>query len=237
MKTKFCPKCKQAKDIVEFSKNSRHKDGLHTYCKPCDRLRNKIWYENSLKNPKKCIIAGCNKLANLPGCGRGLCNSHYHRWQRYGDPETPLKRYPSWEGKLCSVQGCEKPVYGHELCSTHLAQAKRSIFTPKQKSHEREISRKSYHKRKKEDPERQRKRARKHRGIPEPITPYPQYCNLCQRPPSFNKRFAVDHDHKTGKFRGWLCSNCNTGLGLFKEDPNLLRKAIKYLGKSDSGML
>jgi hypothetical protein len=40
---------------------------------------------------------------------------------------------------------------------------------------------------------------------------------------------AVDHNHKTGKVRGLLCSNCNTSLGSFKDNPALLRKAISYL--------
>lgn len=42
-------------------------------------------------------------------------------------------------------------------------------------------------------------------------------------------RFAGDHDHKTGKLRGLLCSNCNTALGLLKDSPIRLKQALTYL--------
>ena len=46
---------------------------------------------------------------------------------------------------------------------------------------------------------------------------------------SDGKRLAVDHNHETGEVRGLLCDNCNTGLGMFKDNPSLLAKAINYL--------
>ena len=47
-----------------------------------------------------------------------------------------------------------------------------------------------------------------------------------------SRALAVDHCHTTGKIRGLLCSDCNTGIGLLKDNVNFLQFAIKYLNKT-----
>ena len=43
---------------------------------------------------------------------------------------------------------------------------------------------------------------------------------------------CIDHDHKTKKIRGVLCNNCNTALGLFKDNQKVMKDAIQYLEQS-----
>jgi hypothetical protein len=58
-------------------------------------------------------------------------------------------------------------------------------------------------------------------------------CVICGVPEcECRQTLHMDHDHNTGIFRGWLCENCNKGLGHFKDNPELLLKAIVYLENS-----
>jgi hypothetical protein len=61
-------------------------------------------------------------------------------------------------------------------------------------------------------------------------------CAICREPetkmlPSGNiKALAVDHAHVPGlPVRGLLCFNCNTGIGLLRERPDLLLAAVRYI--------
>lgn len=55
-------------------------------------------------------------------------------------------------------------------------------------------------------------------------------CSICKTEVLPNTKNAhVDHCHTTGIVRSILCTTCNTGLGKFKENKQLLAEAIKYL--------
>ena len=57
-------------------------------------------------------------------------------------------------------------------------------------------------------------------------------CALCGSEGSGkDTRLVVDHCRETGRVRGLLCWSCNVGIGLFKEDPDLLNKVIDYIRK------
>ena len=57
-------------------------------------------------------------------------------------------------------------------------------------------------------------------------------CAICGGPPKGRGRYHFDHDHITGEFRGLLCTSCNVAIGHFRDDKELLLKAIEYLSDS-----
>lgn len=64
--------------------------------------------------------------------------------------------------------------------------------------------------------------------------PRPEICEVCGKKGKGRNGITLDHNHTTGKFRGWLCSNCNTALGLVKENAQTLQALIKYLNQENS---
>ena len=54
-------------------------------------------------------------------------------------------------------------------------------------------------------------------------------CAICAEVPSTQRGLHVDHCHESGKVRGLLCHGCNVALGSFRDNPDLLTKAIEYI--------
>jgi hypothetical protein len=54
-------------------------------------------------------------------------------------------------------------------------------------------------------------------------------CAICKQPPLDGKHLSVDHCHATGAIRGLLCGKCNSGLGMFADEPGRLIAAVNYL--------
>lgn len=58
-------------------------------------------------------------------------------------------------------------------------------------------------------------------------------CAICDSAPG-KRPLAVDHCHESGEVRALLCDGCNAGLGMFKDNPELMAKAIEYLAIFDN---
>lgn len=53
-------------------------------------------------------------------------------------------------------------------------------------------------------------------------------CAVCASPFSDKSRPVIDHCHVSGQLRAVLCGACNTGMGLFRDRPDILRAAAVY---------
>ena len=56
-------------------------------------------------------------------------------------------------------------------------------------------------------------------------------CDIC---PLITDDLVGDHHHSTLKVRALLCPKCNRGIGLFRENVEVLNKVIEYLKRSEN---
>lgn len=58
-------------------------------------------------------------------------------------------------------------------------------------------------------------------------------CAICDTAIKINTRGRgsahLDHDHSTGRVRGWLCHACNVAIGMLREDPRVITRALAYV--------
>lgn len=65
------------------------------------------------------------------------------------------------------------------------------------------------------------------RPIPSVDNPY--RCDCCNKNITTTRTLQLDHCHKTGTFRGWLCKECNISMGNLGDSIECMVKVIKYL--------
>jgi len=131
---------------------------------------------------------------------------HYQRLLRNGHTKYPDRKKPA---RVCLIDTCDNHVYAKDLCHAHYIKQRKWGAAGV-------------------DAQRYQEMLREQNGV----------CAICHQPETAPdkasgkvKDLAIDHDHKTGAIRALLCSNCNRGLGLFNDDPELLGKAKSYLAR------
>ena len=69
------------------------------------------------------------------------------------------------------------------------------------------------------------------RTIRKNAPPRAEHCNNCHRKDGVNKftRLQADHVHGSSIFRGWLCADCNTGMGKLGDSLEAILQAAIYL--------
>ena len=68
-------------------------------------------------------------------------------------------------------------------------------------------------------------KSKEKREVGQADRPKPKCCDVC----GLETVICFDHDHKTMRFRGWLCRRCNTILGFARDNSVLLASLSVYL--------
>lgn len=195
-----------------------------------------------------CSVEGCVTAAqNL-----GLCLRHYRMKRRYGttdERETPPLG-------ACSVEGCAKTVRARGWCDKHLQRVYRTGSPDEQPLPETRACRKcdrvlpriEFSKpqpvckrcyplyRQEQNARRLSRASGVQRSAAEMRERQQGRCAICgtREEDAPKRRLHVDHDHTTNVVRGLLCSQCNIGIGQFKDDPVRMLAAIEYLKRAAS---
>lgn len=71
-----------------------------------------------------CSVTDCGRPLVKPH-GRGMCNLHYQRWRKHGDP-LYIRERPKRQGvEPCVIEGCDKPIKGRDWCAAHYSRWQR----------------------------------------------------------------------------------------------------------------
>ena len=74
------------------------------------------------------------------------------------------------------------------------------------------------------------------KGHPVATRKSPPHCECCGRSATAGKRrLAIDHCHLTRRFRGWLCGQCNVGIGMLGDTLEGVSRAVDYLKRTNNG--
>lgn len=210
METKRCSRCGEHRPLSDFNRSGGSKDGLHSYCRACVSAYAKARYRGKSEPlpPRECGHCGQSfqpKARNAVYCCPNCKQKALHR-----------RRFPK-EGRACEVCGASISHlrFDARWCSESCTNKYRRQFKPE--IHRRHLLKKQYG----ITTDEYDRMLERQGGV----------CAICGNgaADALRKNLAVDHCHDSGRVRGLLCSNCNIGIGKFKDDPVLLRRAIKYL--------
>jgi hypothetical protein len=164
-----------------------------------------------LRKHGPCKVEGCERLVKA----RGWCALHHQRWLRWG--ATDERERPA----DLECLRCKQTFPREQFPSAKERYCGECIPLVRQ---ERNANRRS-------------RASGVERSAAELREAQDGKCAICGVAEAYapRKRLAVDHDHRTGAIRGLLCGNCNAGLGQFKDSPELLAAAIRYLEANAPG--
>ncbi|MCA0145532.1 endonuclease domain-containing protein [Blastococcus sp. LR1] len=178
MNAKVCPACDELKEPSDFGRNRTRGDGLSFYCLSCNRSRSNAWYRNHRRasgydvRDHSWVPAG---FRWCPACRQAVAVEDF----------TKNSALVSGFGTRC------KPC--------HNAESKEAYWRRRYGITKAVVD-----------------RIRASQG---------DRCAICGDAAPQH----LDHDHDSGRIRALLCQRCNHGLGLFRDEPDLMHAAALYV--------
>lgn len=216
----FCAYCQQEKSIIDFYKGNKRR------CKVCTQ---QYQAEYRARNPEKYAYKPTRRIQSADSDIKQKCISclevkpieHFGRGksQRYTDRKNRCKECESFLER-------QKRKARQERREQEKEREREALLSLTYQERINIIDRKLYNKQLKRvygiPIERYDEMLRQQNGV----------CAICHNPPDKHEKLVVDHNHTTGHIRGLLCKHCNWGLGNFKDSPENLINAAKYLKNS-----
>lgn len=191
----------------------------------------------------ECTVPGCGR----PHKSRGYCQTHYMQFKRGAPISLVIQTRDRGHEATCSEAGCAEPVKAKGLCKMHYQRLLRHGYT-RHRSRRKEplpcvLPGCDHHHYAKGLCHRHYSMARRWTGHGVTLEGYVEMlvsqrfvCAICEQPESAVDKasgqirgLCIDHEHESGRVRALLCSQCNRGIGLLRDDPALLRKAATYI--------
>ncbi|MFP3967298.1 endonuclease VII domain-containing protein [Actinomadura fulvescens] len=228
---KYCPRCQETKPLEAFGRNRSEKSGLTAYCRPCH-------------------TAAMTEIKERTHGGQ----RNYMLKRRYGITVEDVERMAAEQGGVCIICLRSDPKHvdhGHKTgkvrgllcfsCNGALGQfgddVERLRAAAKYLDRHSRVAAQPVDEVlveimtfRAENECRLSKRMIARHGAPGRELfrigfQLGDRCPICWSAPAVH----VDHCHETGKVRGLLCPECNTGMGQLRDDPVTLRRAADYL--------
>lgn len=211
---KYCLNCKNYKLIEDFYKKLGSVDGLRTWCIPCINKQNNDAYENSDRKSweaddlRKKIKASPEGFHYCKPCGVYKTVDNFYKAKECTNGLRPMCiECHSKDG----AKRWEEVYKGTERVRVRLRrEGIKRTYNITLEDYDRMLEEQNF------------------------------ACAICSIHISeLDKSLCIDHDHKCcpGKdscgncIRGLLCNLCNTGLGMFRDSPELMNIATDYIAK------
>jgi hypothetical protein len=229
MDTKKCMVCGEEKLLMDFFYK-----GKDSKCKVCRLDYNRSRYAETIAPGRKKYTYRAVNEKVCKECGATKPVSEFTRNRPTGNGPSAYKN----ECKSCKrllrdrVKESERGVgYRQQNADKRREAKRRYLSNPENLEKSRAYAREYY----KSNPHRHRVRVLAKYGLDEEgydalLQQQRGGCAICGvKDNGRNANFVIDHDHITGRVRALLCTQCNAGLGNYRDNPDLMLRAAQYL--------